>query len=67
MKRIPVRTAKSVASDAAEEDENADLFSMHPRKSKKRQRKPKALYESIIPEDAKYVSANIKLRLRLEK
>ena len=52
MKRIPVRSEKSMASDAAEDDEDADIFSMHPRKSKKRQRKPKALYESILNVDA---------------
>ena len=58
MKRIPVRSAKSMASDAAEDDEDADIFSMHPRKSKKCQRKPKALYESILTEDASIASSN---------
>ena len=52
MKRIPVRSEKSMASDAAEDDKDADIFSMHPRKSMNRQRKPKALYESILNVDA---------------
>ena len=67
MKGIPVLSAMSVASDAAEEDENADLYSMHPPKSKKRQRKPKALYESIFPEDANNVSVVPMERRRVER
>ena len=47
-KRIIVPSAKSIASDDPDEDDHLDFFSIASRKSKKRRRKPKALYVAII-------------------